>query len=364
MPDNTLTESITKLINQALEEMVFPGAALLVSQKGTLLFCEAFGVADTRTHEKITLNTVFDLASLTKPLATTLAVMKLVQEGPLDLDAEVGDLVLDFKHTAKGKICIKHLLGHTSGLVDYLPYYKQVKGHTIDERKKEVRSFLIHAPLENPIGRTVRYSDLGFMILNWVIETVTQKRLDRFLADEIYGPMGAEIAGGLFFNDLAIRPKRVPYAATEYCPWRNKQMKGEVHDENAYVVGGVDGHAGLFGNILPTYDLLFKLLCIYHGELSNPVFLPRTIKSFWAEQNHTRRTLGFDMPSVQDSSAGRYFSKNSIGHLGYTGTSFWVDVDQSIIVILLSNRVHPTRENVKIKSFRPKLHDTIMELIL
>ena len=362
MPD-TLTDSIKKIMHQALKETVFPGAAVLVSQNRTILFNEAFGVADTGANEEMTLHTFFDLASLTKPLATTLAVMKLVQDKRLDLDAGLGGLILDFKKTDKKDIQIKHLLCHTSGLVDYVPYYKELKGDTADHRKKALRTRLLEAPMVNPVGKFVLYSDLGFMILNWVVETVTQKRLDRFLAETIYGPMGMGISNGLFYNDLAMGSRQVPYAATEYCIWRNKLIKGQVHDENAYAVGGIDGHAGLFGTIAATHDLLSALLAIYHEELASPVFSFHTMKQFLTEQKDTRRTLGFDMPSEKESSAGSYFSKNSVGHLGFTGTSFWMDLDRSIIVVLFTNRVHPSRENEKIRSFRPRFHDAVMKLI-
>ena len=363
MPEKLLTKPIKKLMQEALEENVFPGAALMVSRDGVPLFCDVFGIADIYTEEKVEIDTVFDLASLTKPLATTLAVMKLVEEQHLDLDGSISNYIHEFKNTDKKDICLRHLLCHTSGLVDYIPFYKEISGDTIAERKTRLRKLLLNAPLKHPVGRTVLYSDLGFMILNWIIEQETQQAMDRFLAEELYGPMGID-RDGLFFNAIENSIKPGKYAATEFCPWRKRCIKGNVHDENAYCVGGIEGHAGLFGTLYATHDLLLKLVAMYHGKVQRPRLLPRTMQQFLTEQDHLHRTLGFDMPSEKDSSAGKYFSRKGVGHLGFTGTSFWMDLERSIIVVLLTNRIHPTRENTKIKSFRPKLHDRVMEMIL
>jgi CubicO group peptidase (beta-lactamase class C family) len=138
-------------------------------------------------------------------------------------------------------------------------------------------------------------------------------------------------------------------------------LEGVVHDENAYVCGGVQGHAGLFGTARDIYDLLRELLSVFHGHFSACVFQRDILKVFWHRQEDTGRGLGFDSPSLKGASCGRYFSKKSVGHLGFTGTSFWTDPDRSVIIILLTNRVHPSRENIKIRAFRPKLHDAVMK---
>jgi CubicO group peptidase (beta-lactamase class C family) len=154
------------------------------------------------------------------------------------------------------------------------------------------------------------------------------------------------------------------FAATEQCPWRKKLLSGQVHDENAYVVGGVQGHAGLFGTAADLHKLLFELLSAYHEHRSATHFRPDLVRLFFRRLPGTDKALGFDVPAANNSSAGKYFSVNSVGHLGFTGTSFWMDLDRSIIVILLTNRVHPNRESAAIKAFRPKLHDTVMESLL
>jgi CubicO group peptidase (beta-lactamase class C family) len=208
----------------------------------------------------------------------------------------------------------------------------------------------------------VIYSDLGFMILEWMIEHVSGKRLDCFASEMIYNPLGVD---NLFFVDLHTNRKwRAPFAATEQCPWRKILLSGQVHDENAYVVGGIEGHAGLFGTAAAVYTLVRKLLSAYQGRDSDNLFQTKIVRLFFKRLPKSDKALGFDMPSLKDSSAGHHFSANSVGHLGFTGTSFWMDLDRSVIVILLTNRVHPSRDNVAIKAFRPALHDAVMQCLL
>jgi CubicO group peptidase (beta-lactamase class C family) len=336
---------------------------LLAAKEDSVVFFEAYGYANIFSERLMTRDTVFDLASLTKPLATTLAVIRLVQQSKVDIEQRLESVLPEFSHTEKGQIKIRHLLGHNSGLPDYRPYYKEVCHIRAEDRKEGLRKRLVQEPLISPIGEKMRYSDLGFMILEWMIERVSGIRLDRFADKEIYKPLGLN---NLFFIEIPpeICPlfhQRRDVAATEQCPWRNILLEGAVHDENAYVCGGVQGHAGLFGTAWDVYDLLRALLAVFHGHFSACVFQRDILKRFWDRREDTGRGLGFDSPSLKDASCGRYFSKKSVGHLGFTGTSFWIDPDRSVIVILLTNRVHPSRENIKIRAFRPELHDAVMK---
>jgi CubicO group peptidase (beta-lactamase class C family) len=305
----------------------------------------------------VTSETIFDLASLTKPLATTLAVMQLVQHGQIELEQYLGQLLPEFERTDKGRVKLKHLLYHNSGLPDYRPYYKVLNGVVADSRRKVLRKLLVQEPLVNPIGQTALYSDLGFMILAWVVEHVSQRRLDHFVVDEIYQPLGIL---HLFFITDRLEDNRAAFAATENCPWRRKIIEGRVHDENADAVGGIEGHAGLFGTADDINRLLIELLFTYHGQNCSGLFQQHLLHQFFKRLPGTDKALGFDTPLRGGSSCGRGFSQNSIGHLGFTGTSFWMDLEQSLIVILLTNRVHPTRDNERIKKFRPELHDAVM----
>ena len=352
---------VDSLMHQGLSDKVFPGAVLLISRGDSILFIKAYGYANIFTKSPMAEDTIFDLASLTKPLATSLAIMNLVQENKLDLEQSLGSVLLKFKKTEKEQIKIKHLLSHTSGLPDYRPYYKELAKLPMDSRKDALMDLIAREPLIYQTGKKELYSDLGFMILRQVVEHISGKQLGRFVDEKVYKPLAFDIGRGLFFadTDSKLRPGR--YAATEVCPWRNILLEGVVHDENAYVMGGVDGHAGLFGTAGCVYSLLSALLSVYYGYSSTHVFKKELLKIFFKRQNNTEKALGFDTPSLHNSSCGDLFSKKSVGHLGFTGTSFWMDLERSVIVVLLTNRIHPSRDNTKIKAFRPKIHNAIMK---
>ena len=348
-------------MRQALEDGVFPGAVLLVSQDDRYVCHEAFGYRDLIANAPMTTDTIFDLASLTKPLATALAVMTLVKQGDLDLTQNLGDVLPAFEKDPKAAIKIENLLYHNSGLADYRPFYQQIDHLPFGKRKNALRQLLVDEPLLHPIGSRVVYSDIGFMILDWLVEHIGRRRLDRLVSEKIYQPLELN---NLFFVDLKSSPPQFEFAATEQCAWRNELLTGQVHDENAYVVGGIQGHAGLFGSATEVHRLLFELLAAYRGSQSRNIFPPDLVRRFFSRLTGSDKTLGFDAPSPSGSSTGRFFSANSVGHLGFTGTSFWMDLERSIIVILLTNRVHPTRDNEAIKAFRPRLHDAVMQSLL
>ena len=351
-------ESVDRLMKQAVDKGIFPGAVLLVSAGATVVFSEAYGFAHLHEQRPMTVETIFDLASLTKPLATTLAVMRLVQDHKIQVEDSLGELLSEFKGCDKAGIRLKQLLYHNSGLPDYRPYYKALSKIAPEFRRGELRRLLVAEPLIQPCGKEVLYSDLGFMLLAWVVEHVANQRLDHFVAQEIYTPLGLE---NLFFNPPDAENRRGPFAATENCPWRRDILVGQVHDENAFVVGGIEGHAGLFGTAVDVNRLLNELLRTYHGQMADTIFDKDLLHQFFKRLPQTDKAMGFDMPRLKGASCGRGFSANSVGHLGFTGTSFWMDLAQSIIVILLTNRVHPSRENDRIKKFRPTLHDTIID---
>lgn len=216
----------------------------------------------------------------------------------------------------------------------------------------------IHEP-----GKACLYSDPGFMILEWLIEVASEKPLDRFVQESVYARLRLE---DLFFVPLEGLKNRDHhlYAATEHCPWRGKILEGEVHDDNAYTLGGVAGHAGLFGTAKDICSLLRELLNTYLGESNTGVFHEDLVHTFFQRHSDVGTwALGFDTPTRPDSSSGQYFSDQSVGHLGFTGTSFWMDLEKGVIVILLTNRIHPTRENEKIRAFRPVVHDAVMNAI-
>jgi CubicO group peptidase (beta-lactamase class C family) len=359
--DRSKMKRVDELMKQAVAEGIFPGGVLLVSQLGEVVFFNAYGLADLNSRTAVTLETIFDLASLTKPLATTLAVMRLVQLGQMELQQSLDRLLPEFQGTDKAKVTIEHLLYHNSGLPAYQPYYQTLAAIAENSRRSALRRLLVREPLMNPIGKTVLYSDPGFMILAWVIERIADRRLDHFVDDQIYQPLGLR---RLFFIADNSAGARGPFAATEDCPWRRKVLEGQVHDENAYAVGGIEGHAGLFGSAADIHRLLAELLFTYRGQKNSGLFRQDLLHRFFRRLPGSDKAMGFEAPNPSGASCGTIFSQNSIGHLGFTGTSFWMDLERSVVVVLLTNRIHPTRANEQIKKFRPKLHDTVMTAVI
>jgi CubicO group peptidase (beta-lactamase class C family) len=352
---------VDRLMRQALTEGVFPGAVLLAARGGEVRLHAAYGAANLVDRRPMTNATAFDLASLTKPLGTTLAVMRLCQDGRLDPERTLGDALPAAAGGDKRGITIAQLLAHTSGLPDYRPYYRELQALPAAARRARLRQLLLEETLLQPPGAKVLYSDLDFMLLEWVVEAVAGRRLDRFLAEQVYRPLQA---APLFFVDLERPAPKAAYAATERCPWRGRLLVGEVHDDNAHAVGGVAGHAGLFGTAAAIHILLEELLAAYHGSPSARLFGSDLVRRFWQPVPGAGKTLGFDLPSPVNPSCGRFFPPDSVGHLGFTGTSFWIHRAERALVILLTNRVHPSRENIAIRKFRPLIHDAVMQDLL
>jgi CubicO group peptidase (beta-lactamase class C family) len=352
---------IDHAMKEAVEEGVFPGAVLLVGVGEEILLHQAYGQAARHPQPRpMQLETVFDLASLTKPLATALAAMGLVAQGRLHLDDPVENLGEPFSCPGKDKITLRQLLAHSAGFPAWQPYYLESERWEGD-RKAALRQMVRGEPLQHPPGSQTLYSDLGFIFLDWILEEVSGRDLHTWTRDYVYRPLGLNEMG---FRPLtAVGPESFKkYAATEDCPWRKKILCGEVHDENAYAAGGVSGQAGLFGTALEVFRLLRELKQAYDNPAGSRLFDGNLVRTFWARQESPKdqpRALGYDIPSGTDSSAGRFISPKSIGHLGFTGTSFWFDLDRDLLVILLTNRVHMTRTNEKIKQFRPLIHDRI-----
>jgi CubicO group peptidase (beta-lactamase class C family) len=333
---------------------------LLVSLKGSKTFCKAFGCASLHPERTMKEDTFFDLASLTKPLATVVSYMVLTQGFAIDLDDALGRLLPDFNKTNKKNVTVRQLLSHSSGLPAYRPYFETLRDLPQEARKEALRNNLIREPLVNMPGSACLYSDLGFMILQMIVERITGTQLDHFVKSAVYEPLGIS---DLFFNRLDNDQNKSPYsyAVTEKCPWRGEFMEGKVHDDHAYLMGGVAGHAGLFGTVEAVHALLQRLLTAWKGDADTMAFETPWIRTFFQPQSRAGTwALGFDTPSRPESSSGKYFSDRSVGHLGFTGTSFWMDLEKEVIIVLLSNRIHPTRANEKIKRFRPLIHDTVM----
>jgi len=348
------------LLVQAVDDGVMPGGVLLGWRRGSLPSVVAAGCANLVDGRKMTPDTVFDLASLTKPLATVPAIMTLIAQQAIELEQPIGTLLPLIRAPEKQRITIRQLLCHMAGLPSHRPFYKKLRTLEAGKRKPALRRLIVEEPLAYTPGSRSVYSDIDFMMLEWIVERVSGMRLDRFVTEKIYRPLGLD---DLFFVDLGKpRPSGRRFAATERCPWRKRILDGEVHDDNAHVVGGIAGHAGLFGTAADIRTMLGRLLDAWQG--GGHMFDTGLVRTFFQRQPGTDWALGFDTPSQTGSSAGRLFSRRSVGHLGFTGASFWMDLERSIIIILLTNRVHPTRENIRIRSFRPLIHEAAIKCLM
>jgi len=371
-------EPIEKAFEEAVADGVFPGAALLIGSGEEIIYEKSFGFRSLMPEKTpLAPNTIFDLASLTKPLATTLAIMLFVREKKIRLDDQVTRFLPTFGVFGKSPTTVRQLLSHTSGLPAWKPYYETIAKNEKAGRinfvaSRAAKNYVfeqIHR--EKPVsaaGAQALYSDLGFIILAELVETISGSPLDRFCHERIYRPFGLR---SIAFVDLSqlktrrLKPVEEMIAPTENCPWRKKILCGEVHDDNAYAMGGVAGHAGLFASARDVHALIARLDRCLHGRDN---FLPAALlEEFFARDtgvDTSTYALGWDTPAPTNSSSGSYFSPRSVGHLGFTGTSIWWDLQKNHHVILLTNRVHPTRKNEKIRDFRPHIHDLIMKALL
>ncbi len=368
-PESSPQMHLDMLCHQGVQKKIFPGvAAAIVSGHGGRRFSVISTAGQTRVDGPgtgIEPDTFFDLASLTKPLATTLSILTLMEEDALTPDDRYADLSASTIPPDKQNITIAHLLSHSSGLAPYKPYFKHFSPDGAQNAGKQLVQRIVQAPLEYATGTDCRYSDLGFILLGDLIKQISGRPLNYFFKKKITEPLG--LSRDLFFlpPDVEKTFGQNQFAATERCGWRMRILQGEVHDEHCFLMGGVAGHAGLFGTIGGVLHLCTSILDSWQGGRKSNLPISDTTLRMALQRQYPTRTwcLGFDTPSTGYSSAGCYLARQSIGHLGYTGTSFWIDPAKETILILLTNRVHPSRENKKIREFRPWFHDRVMEFL-
>ena len=368
---------VENALQEAVAQGVFPGAVVLVAREEEIVYEQAFGSRSlVPSKSPMQVSTIFDLASLTKPLATTVAIMLLVRAKKIRLDDRVTRYFPTFGVFGKNPATFRQLLSHTSGLPAWKPYYEEiVKGEKAGKinfvasraAKHYVFQQIHREKPVSPPGTQSLYSDLGFILLGEIVEAISDGTLDQFCQDKIFKPLGLRSTS---FVDLTqIRTRRIHpveemIASTENCPWRKKILCGEVQDDNAYAIGGVAGHAGLFSSARDIHCLLGRLNRCLSGK---DTFLPQALVQEFLTKDETvansTYALGWDTPSPDKSASGSYFSPHSVGHLGFTGTSIWWDLEKNCHIIFLSNRVHPTRKNEKILDFRPHIHDLIMKVL-
>jgi beta-N-acetylhexosaminidase len=350
------------LLNGFVTAGAFPGGVLAVGYHDQVTVHPFGSFTRDAKAPQVTENTIYDLASLTKVIVTTSSAMMLVQQKRLDLDAPVERYLPEFSAAAKAdpnpswraRITVRMLMLHDSGLPAHRDYYKEAKGHDA------VLAKILAEPLVHEPGTQVEYSDLGFILLGEIIERLTGETLEQFAKGHIFAPLG--MSDTMYNPPASLRARIAP---TEMdTDFRKRLLRGEVHDENAFALGGVSGNAGLFGTAA---DLAaFAQMLLNGGIYAHHRLLARsTIQEFTARQvvGDSARTLGWDVPTPPNSAAGHYFSPSAYGHTGFTGTSLWIDPERDLFVVLLTNRVNPTRANEQIRQVRPVIHDAILQAL-
>lgn len=337
-----------QLLDQATSERAFPAAVIEVGKTGQMLWREAFGrLRYDDDAPQTTADTIFDLASLTKVISTTPLVMQQLERGVLALDDAVSGHVAEWRDEDRSDVTLRDLLAHCSGLPAWRPYYKQIDGREMYERA------ICAEPLEYaPRTRSI-YSDLDFMLLGFIVHG-RMPLTERFAL--MLSQMG--VVEEIQFNPPQLWRART--APTEFDQWRGRLLVGEVQDENAAALGGVAGHAGLFGTAASVGAYARHLMQVLDGR--SGVFRRTTLEEFVSKRADipgSSRALGWDT-MLPTSSCGTKMSARAFGHTGFTGTSLWIDAEKDVYVVLLTNRVHPTRNNEAIKRIRPAVHDAVI----
>lgn len=343
------------ILREAIGQRSFPAASIAVTDREKLVALRAFGNFTYDSRVEAETGTLFDLASLTKVIATTPMAMLLYERGLLDLDSPVAAIVPEFisdaeKDPRRHEVTVRMLLAHCSGLPAYEKLFLRARS-----RQELLRAVFTTRLTANP-GVRAEYSDIGFILLGVALERLADESLDRFCQREIFAPLGMT---NTKFNPPAEIQAQIPPTANDET-FRHRIIQGEVQDENASVLGGVAPQAGLFSNAENLAKFGYAMLC---G--GRPVFRPETVELFTRRglaPQGTSRALGWDTPSAP-SQSGKYFPAQSYGHLGYTGTSLWVDPARQLSITLLTNRTWPDCSNQGIKQVRPKFHDAVVEAL-
>jgi CubicO group peptidase (beta-lactamase class C family) len=371
---------VERALDKAIESAEIPGAVVLarMPREGEVLeFAWAQGLSVMRPERlPMTRETIFDLASLTKSIATTTAVMWLVHDGLVALDDPLAKYLPVFAERDKENVTLRHLLTHSSGLKPWRGYHELMleKERRTGERSlgtaagrewivdRVLRSARVHEP-----GQAAVYGDLDFVAVGALVEKISGVSLERFCSERVFEPLGMKETAFLPLNAEWDEAPAVPdalrrrIAATENCPWRKRILWGEVHDPNAFAMGGVAGHAGLFA---PADDIMRFAQAFLDAWHSRSDALPGALVKQFAERQRMPENsdwaLGWDTPTQGQSSSGKYFSEHSVGHLGFTGTSLWIDLESEAIVVMLTNRAHLIAKRSQF-GLRPKIHDLIIE---
>lgn len=355
--DPELLARVDRILEDAIADSATPGAALAVGRHGKLVRLRGYGRLDWKEESPpVTGSAIYDIASLTKAVGTTTAIMILREEGTIDLAAPVSSYLAWFRGGGKERVTVRQLLLHRGGLPAFYEWWREMRG------REDYRQAIASTALVYPPGDSTVYSDIGFMTLGFLVEERAGEPLDVFLRRRVLDPLGMHDTG--FRPDPSRLPRTAPTEVDTVL--RRVHVHGVVHDENAYAMGGVAGHAGLFSS---ARDLaVFAQMMLNGGRgpgrpETGRILKPETIAEFTVRYDSaSSRALGWDTPSPA-SSAGDYLTARAFGHTGFTGTSLWIDPELDLFVVLLTNRVNPTRENQKHTALRRAVHDAVAQAI-
>lgn len=351
----SVSTSIDAAVRDGIARGVFPGAVVVVGTRDTVLLAKGYGhlTWSARSPVPDPDSTLYDLASLTKVVATTPAIMVLVQDGKVQLDRAVQDYLPDFRGSGKERVTVRNLLSHTSGLRADIPLYKDAADPAA------ARRLVMDEPLRWPPGRRVVYSDLNAMLLGWIVEAVSGESLDRFVHEQVFVPAG--MGQTRFLPPRALWHRTAPVGT-----WHGTPVVGRVYDQNAARLGGVSGHAGLYST---GGDLARYAQILLRGGLTaqcRPLFRPETVALF-ARRAAGDRALGWELrDSTSSDNAGTLMSTVTYGHTGYTGTSLWIDPQRGLFVVVLTNRVNAPRARrsiTRLKAIRGLVADGAVRLL-
>lgn len=371
--------AIGAVIEEGLKEGVAPAMVLAAGNSEGLLYEQAFGVKHNVSDKKLPAqaterNTVFDLANVSAAIATSIVFMRLVQEGKLNLHDKIARYIDGFSVHGKSTASIAQVLSHSAGLPNWLPFFEDLVRENAGARmgilaSRGARDYVLNAikrlQFKYTPGTRQVYSDIGYILLGMLIERLTGLGLEKAVYRDVFRPLGMKSSS---YIDLSLMKRRgihpVPelIAPTEHCPWRKRVLCGEVHDDNAWAMGGIAGHAGVFSSAQDVFRIGQELLLASQGKST---FLDAAVlQDFWSKPPVPREqgwSYGWSYPHEENGMHASGLSEDARGVNGFTGCSLWIEPAQDLVVVLLSNRIHPHRSNRRMASFRPRLHQKILE---
>lgn len=356
-------KKIEKLLKTYQNEGVFSGCGVAFSHLQDKVFKRYYafnGTCNTSPFSrKVDENVFFDLASLTKPLVTVLSLLALVQQDRLDLEKSIYNYLPFVPVVDKKDIRVLDLVRHTSGLPPHRPYYEVLSKKTPCINLEQVVHLILKEKLQNPPGCKYVYSDLDYMLLGYIIAIVSGETIASYWRRKICKPLNLSHCFYLY-NEKEKSPTRRSFVETGQYPWSAALEHGDVHDDNCRVIGSTAGHAGLFATLEGVIALCEDILLTFIGNRDHPSYRREDLVFLLTKREEKQWAYGFDVPTGSMPSCGRRFSAKTVGHLGYTGTSFWVDLEKNNVAVLLTNRVIYGVYGQKIREMRPAVHDALV----